>query len=279
MSIIIWGIEGGQWKLRTILQPSHRRTIRRLAFSPLGNYLAASSFDGTCSIWEIKHGEFKVFATLEGHENEVKAVAWDASGSLLATCSRDKTVWIWEMDEDTKDFECVSVLNGHTQDVKSVKFHPGKEMLASCSYDDTIKLWADVQNDDEWSCVTTLSAHASTVWEISFNKSGTHLVSASDDKSTIIWKNTSGNEWQPVNKFTDHTRSVYSVNWSPLNFIASCGRDDAICVYTPSGDTFTLAAKKNNAHSTDINCVAWHPSEPILASAGDDGLVKLWKFK
>jgi hypothetical protein len=33
------------------------------------------------------------------------------------------------------------------------------------------------------------------------------------------------------------------------------------------------------AHSADVNCVKWHPTDPtLLASAGDDGLIKLWRL-
>lgn len=32
------------------------------------------------------------------------------------------------------------------------------------------------------------------------------------------------------------------------------------------------------AHAADVNCVRWHPQQQgLLASAGDDGVVKLWK--
>jgi WD40 repeat protein len=33
------------------------------------------------------------------------------------------------------------------------------------------------------------------------------------------------------------------------------------------------------AHSADVNCVKWHPTDPtLLASAGDDGVIKLWRL-
>lgn len=33
------------------------------------------------------------------------------------------------------------------------------------------------------------------------------------------------------------------------------------------------------AHESDVNCVAWHPSDPrLLASAGDDGAVRVWRL-
>jgi hypothetical protein len=34
------------------------------------------------------------------------------------------------------------------------------------------------------------------------------------------------------------------------------------------------------SHDSDVNCVAWHPSDPrLLASAGDDGCVRLWRLE
>ena len=40
---------------------------------------------------------------------------------------------------------------------------------------------------------------------------------------------------------------------------------------------FNLVAKRKKAHEQDVNSISWHPSENILASASDDGSVKLWR--
>ena len=88
---------GDQWACKSVLEGGHKRTIRSTTWSPTGVYLAATSFDGTTSIWDrTSSEEFECNSTLEGHENEVKSVAWSSSGELLATCSKDKSVWVWE---------------------------------------------------------------------------------------------------------------------------------------------------------------------------------------
>ncbi len=44
--------------------------------------------------------------------------------------------------------------------------------------------------------------------------------------------------------------------------------------------SFTLAARQREAHPADVNCVRWNPADPtLLASAGDDGSVRLWRYR
>ena len=66
--------------------------------------------------------------------------------------------------------------------------------------------------------------------------------------------------------------------------------DNTICIFeeqaSASADvdpqqkpSFQLSVQQKDAHSTDINCVRWHPLDPtLLASAGDDGCIKLWRY-
>ncbi|XP_046844050.1 probable cytosolic iron-sulfur protein assembly protein CIAO1 homolog isoform X2 [Xenia sp. Carnegie-2017] len=293
----IWGKEDKEWICKTILTDAHERTIRSVSWSPCGHFLASTSFDATTCVWRKNEKEFDCIATLEGHENEVKAVSWSRNGQLLATCGRDKSVWIWEVQDDGEEYECASVLNSHSQDVKCVRWHPEKELLASCSYDDTIKLYCE--DDDDWVCFDTLEGHKSTVWSLSFDKRGDRLVSCSDDKTVKIWKSyppnnkegihTNGKDpkWKCVCTLTGyHERTIYDVDWShgSRELIATASGDDCINIFEQDNVTdenqpsFMLIAKQDKAHEQDVNSISWHPLYNILASASDDGIVKLWRF-
>lgn len=285
------------WSCVAVLEEMHKRTVRSCDWSPDGRLLATASFDGTTAVWENVGGDFECVASLEGHENEVKSVSWNSSGSLLATCGRDKSVWIWEL-QPGNEFECASVLHGHSQDVKMVLWHPSEDILVSASYDNTIKVWTEDRDTEDWVCVQTLGdlsrGHTSTVWAISFNSSGDRLVSCSDDLTLMVWDTpcssvTEGNIWKHLCTISGyHDRTIFSVHWSKLtDLIATASGDDCIRLFSEDlydkitlGEcpTYKMLLKKERAHTTDVNCVRWHPQEAsLLASAGDDGIVKIWK--
>jgi len=248
--------------------------------------LACASFDGTVIVWEslsINLTHWDQCASLEGHDNEVKCVSWNNDGRLLATCGRDKKIWIWE--KINNEFECISMLEGHTQDVKFIKFHKSLPLLFSTSYDDTIKIWQE-EDDDEWKCTDTLTGHDSTVWSLALNNQGNKLISVSDDKSTKCWicdSPNSNGKWRCNSTLKGlHSQPIYTVDWSSENsYIVTGGGDNNITISTlgdnSDGNLLTLQYKLENAHDNDVNCVRWNPHKPsLLASSGDDGLIKLW---
>lgn len=197
--------------------------------------------------------------------------------------------------EADKEFECVSVGASHSQDVKTVQWHPNRELFASASYDDTVKIW--MNNEDDWYCSETLSGHDSTVWDVCFDTTGNYIASCSDDKSVLVWqynKPSTGREgdvgvrsWAQLQKLSgDHTRTIYSVSWSPSGLLASGGADNSIHIYRfdPSDKKLRHVLALPKAHSADVNCVAFKPvkeadGSELLASCGDDGKIKLWRIK
>ncbi|XP_020114861.1 protein CIA1 [Ananas comosus] len=291
-TVRIWQpTSSGAWDCSAVLEDAHNRTVRSCAWSPNGKLLATASFDSTIAIWEYIGNDFECVATLEGHENEVKSVSWSASGLLLATCGRDKTVWLWEV-QPGNEYECVSVLQGHSQDVKMVQWHPNLDILVSVSYDNSIKVWAEDGDSDDWHCVRTLneasSGHSSTVWALSFNTTGDRMVTCSDDLTLKIWNTglEDYDSWRHLCTLSGyHDRTIFSVHWSSEGVIASGAADDAMCLFVENQDhsvdeaPYILLLKKEKAHDMDVNSVRWSPKEPsLLASASDDGVIKLWEL-
>lgn len=88
------------------------------------------------------------------------------------------------------------------------------------------------------------------------------------------------------------------MDWSQDGLIATASADNGIRVFSEvavgGGEqrgggvrelfmrqlpSFGLACRREQAHPTDVNCVRWHPTQRgLLASAGDDGTVRLWQY-
>lgn len=134
------------------------------------------------------------------------------------------------------------------------------------------------------------------------------MASCSDDKTVRLWRCAFSGR-QPEFKLESaltgyHSRPVFSVDWSPKGLLVTADGSNAIKVFAQDAEvldgangaemdvdgaesasdrsiaSWRLAVDCAAAHSLDVNCVRWHPKQPdLLASAGDDGLVKIWRVE
>jgi len=74
---------------------------------------------------------------------------------------------------------------------------------------------------------------------------------------------------------------------SDVELIVTGGADNKIICYEVSkaslldkesnNFSFNILTSKASAHENDVNCLSFHPKNPLLlASCSDDGFVKLW---
>lgn len=68
-------------------------------------------------------------------------------------------------------------------------------------------------------------------------------------------------------------------------FIATASGDNCIRLFSeapdsdPNSPSFQLLTQQQEAHKEDVNSIDWNPKQAdLLASASDDGTIKLWRY-
>src|SRR6185295_12044720 len=72
----------------------HEAGLTHAAFSPRGDKMVTSSFDGIARVWDVSSGT--LLATLKGHQGVVERATFSPDGSRIITASRDGTARIWD---------------------------------------------------------------------------------------------------------------------------------------------------------------------------------------
>jgi WD40 repeat protein len=115
---------------------------RSLAFSPRGDLLAATGFDGTVQLWDLD-GMPRSEPLRHNSYYHTRSVSFSPKGDVFATAGFDGKVQLWNLDGSPHGppFGGPEPIAGRGSVLTSVVFAPGGKRLASTGHDETVRLW------------------------------------------------------------------------------------------------------------------------------------------
>lgn len=265
-SLRLWNLQTHQCQ-RTFT--GHTDWVRTVAFDPTGRILASGGHDQTVRLWDVSSG--RTLHVLESHTGWVMGVAFSPDGARLASASTDHTVRLWKVHSGGEEL----VLRGHSDCTESLCFSPDGTILTTASYDQTICLWdlSTPVKPDSHPLLRVLRGHKGAIYGTAFSADGRRLFSAGHEEMIYVWDIESG---QRLSMLPSPGREVNALAVHPAGTMLATSETgaSAICLWE-------IAAKPTLSHifygyRNWINAVAFHPHQPLLASASPADKVHLW---
>ncbi|KAF8586601.1 coatomer subunit alpha-2 [Ramaria rubella] len=221
---------------------SKSNRVKGLAFHPTRPLLAASLHNGSVQLWNYQMGT--LVDRFDEHDGPVRAVAIHPSRPLLASGGDDYKIKVWDIRPQSR--RCLFTLHGHLDYVRTVQFHHEMPWILSTSDDQTIRIW----NSTSRNCIAILTGHSHYVMSALFHPKEDLIVSASMDQTVRVW------DISGLRRSTPNTQP---------------GTFDTF-------DTFSTVKYVLEGHDRGVNFAAFHPTLPLIVSAGDDRQIKLWRM-
>lgn len=193
----------------------------------------------------------------EDHDGPVRCVGFHPTQPLFVSGSDDYSIKVWSLNTR----KCIFTLSGHLDYLRTVLFHHDLPWILSCSDDQTIRIW-NWQNRQEIACLT---GHNHYVMSAQFHPSEDLIVSASLDQTVRVW-DISG------------LRKKHSAPTSQMRLFEDQLQRKQLPQQDIFGNVNAIVKYVLEGHDKGVNWAAFHPTLPLIVSAGDDRLVKLWRM-
>ncbi|CAG8565874.1 7824_t:CDS:10 [Paraglomus occultum] len=232
---------------------SKSNRVKGIAFHPKRPWILASLHNGCIQLWDYRMGT--VLERFDEHDGPVRGIAFHPTQPLFVSGGDDYKIKVWNY----KTRKCLFTLNGHLDYVRTVFFHHEYPWILSASDDQTIRIW----NWQSRNCIAILTGHNHYVMCAQFHPKEDLVVSASLDQTVRVW-DISG--LRKKNAAPSSITFEDSLHRSAAAQADIFGSTDAIVKYVLEG------------HERGVNWAIFHPTLPLIVSAGDDRQIKLWRM-
>ncbi|RKF75534.1 Ubiquitin homeostasis protein lub1 [Golovinomyces cichoracearum] len=222
--------------------------------------------------------EFKLSASLLGHEDDVRGVLYPTS-KVIVSASRDKTTRLWNRDSEehsTYETRIVS-LSGHWLNAVTY-LPPNKEYPKGLLFAGGKDLIIEVRNPTstpEENAEALLLGHSNAICSLDLDPAGKFVVSGAWDNQARIW---SVGRWECESILDEHEGSVWAVLAYDSETIVTGCADQKIRVYHSSGKCLKSFQASKSPVRALCRLSYLHPSGGKFASADNEGVIRFWSL-
>jgi COMPASS component SWD3 len=293
----------------------HKKPISIVRFSPDGRYIASGSSDCTIKLWSASTGALE--HTLEGHLAGISALTWSPDSRILASGSDDKSIRLWDTQKglphptpllghhnyvyslcfspkgnmlvsgsydeavflwDVRAARVMRSLPAHSDPVSSVDFVRDGTLIVSCSHDGLIRVWDTATGQ----CLRTIVHEDNApVTCVRFSPNGKYILAWTLDSCLRLWNYIEG-KGKCVKTYQGHVNKQYSLSGAfgtyganqQYAFVASGSEEGNVLLWDVSSKN---VLQRLEGHGDVVMAVDTHPTERMIASAGLDRTVRVWK--
>ncbi len=225
--------------------------------------IASGSGDRNAILWNVVTGDVRA---IYKHNSWVGSVQFAPNARYLATSDGKGNLRIWDITQTNTIFAQKAA---HEGACRTIAFSPDGQFLASGGEDTYIHIWRFPSLEK----VSSLTVHTSEVRRLAFSPDGNKLASCGEDGKCVLWS-------IPENKhhilFENRNNLLRSIAYSGDGRLIAVTDSDGYVWFVQQVANGEWITKSIKAHEGPTAGLSIHPSSQIVATGGQDKIIRFW---